>query len=244
MSDPTDLKCHSLQYYATASYPCSYLSGREARSQVAAPMHLITGSTYSRLIEQGFRRSGLFTYRPHCDNCHACKPVRIDVNGFRPNRTQKRIWKRHRSLQTQTLPLAFSTEHYSLYKHYIQTRHKEADIDDDSEDQYKQFLLTSRVDSILVEFRHPVTRALVMVSIIDQLDHGLSAVYTFFDSLAPGSLGTYGVLWQIDRCQQLKYPWLYLGYWISESRKMAYKSNFNPHQIYINGMWVNPHQLP
>jgi arginine-tRNA-protein transferase len=243
MSDPADLKCHSLQFYATASYPCSYLPGREARSQVAAPMHLITSEMYSRLVEQGFRRSGLFTYRPHCDNCHACKPIRLDIGAFLPNRSQKRVWKHHQTLIARTQPLAFNPEHFALYQRYIQARHHDSGLDDDSEAQYNQFLLTSRVSSSLVEFREPITRQLMMVSIIDILDNGLSAVYTFFEPEAQGSLGTYGILWQIERCRELQLPWLYLGYWISESRKMAYKSNFHPHQIYINGRWVNPHQI-
>ncbi|HCP78759.1 MAG TPA: arginyltransferase, partial [Pusillimonas sp.] len=136
-------------------------------------------------------------------------------------------------------PLEFKQEHFSLYRRYIQARHQDSGLDDDSEMQYSQFLLTSRVNSCLVEFHAPCGQ-LMMVAIIDILDNGLSAVYTFFEPEAQGSLGTYGILWQVEHCKALDLPWLYLGYWISESRKMAYKSHFHPHQIYVNGRWVNP----
>lgn len=237
MSHPTELSFKTLQFYATAPYPCSYLPGREARSQVAAPSHLIDNATYSRLVEQGFRRSGLFTYRPHCDACRACISIRVDARRFAPSRTQRRIWKRHGAqLDARAMPLRWETEHFALYQRYQAGRHPGAGMDEDSQAQYTQFLLTSRVDSRLVEFRDHDER-LLMVSMIDVLESGLSSVYTFFDPEAAGSLGTYGILWQIEQCRQLGLPWLYLGYWIRESRKMAYKSQFRPFQVLDGSVW-------
>lgn len=239
MSHLNDPMLSTLQFYATATYPCSYLADREARSQVAAPTHLIDNSAYGRLIEQGFRRSGLFTYRPHCDNCHACLPIRVDARRFEPGRTQKRIWRRYAPLlQASHAPLRFDPEHFALYRRYISTRHAGAGMDDDDEMQYTQFLLTSRIHTNLIEFRDEAG-ALRMVSIIDVLETGLSAVYTFFDPDDAGSLGVYGILWQLERCHAMGLPWLYLGYWIEESRKMAYKSRYTPHQILRNGVWIN-----
>jgi len=238
MSHPTDLKFKTLQFYSTASYPCSYLENHEARSQVAAPSHLIDTHTYSQLVEQGFRRSGLFTYRPHCDTCQACKPIRVEVDAFVPTRSQRKAWNRHKSLTAQNRPLIFNPEHFELYSRYVTARHPGAGMDDDCQNQYTQFLLSSRVNSTLIEFRTPEGQ-LQMVSLIDILDSGLSAVYTFFDPGVAGSLGTYGILWQIDRCKAMGLPWLYLGYWIQESRKMAYKSQFEPHQILLNGQWIS-----
>ncbi|NYT63579.1 arginyltransferase [Alcaligenaceae bacterium] len=239
MSHPTEPTLKTLQFYSTAAYPCSYLPDREARSQVAAPTHLIDTATYSSLVEQGFRRSGLFTYRPHCDACQACLPIRIDTQRFAPNRTQRKTWKRLGSLQARTTTLRWNGEHFMLYERYQRGRHPGAGMDEDSQTQYKQFLLTSRVDSEMVEFRLP-SGQLQMVSVIDVLENGLSSVYTFYDPDAIGSLGVFGILWQIEQCRILGLPWLYLGYWIRESRKMAYKSQYTPFQILQNGIWVEP----
>jgi len=238
MTHLTEPGFHTLQFYATAIYPCSYLPGLEARSQVAAPTHLIDANVYSGLVDQGFRRSGLFTYRPHCDHCDACLPIRVDTRRFAATRSQRRSWKRHADLLAHEMPLHWKNEHFELYQRYQSRRHPGAGMDEDSHAQYTQFLLNSRVDSCLVEFRLP-DGTLRMVSIIDRLENGLSSVYTFFDPDVPGSLGTYGILWQIERCRSLGLPWLYLGYWIEQSRKMAYKSQYHPSQILKNGNWTD-----
>jgi arginine-tRNA-protein transferase len=234
---PTEPPFLRIQFYLTAPYPCSYLEGREARSQVAAPAHLIGQGAYSRLIQEGFRRSGHYTYRPHCYGCKRCVPVRVEVASFRPNRSQKRNFRHNQALAARLLPLAFHGEHYELYRRYQRARHTGGGMDQDDSEQYSQFLLSSQVDTSLVEFRDE--ERLVMVAVVDRVEDGLSAVYTFFDpELEKRGLGTYAVLWQIELARSLGLPYVYLGYWIEESRKMAYKTNYQPLQGLVEGVWT------
>lgn len=226
-----------IQFYATSGYPCSYLSGRIARSQVATPTHVIDNALYGELVRNGFRRSGTFTYRPYCDRCNACVPVRVPVAQFSPSRAQRRAWRDNAHLTVTELPLAMREEHYRLYQRYQSSRHSGGGMDNDDREQYAGFLLESMVDTRLVEFRDE-TNAVRMVSIVDWLGDGLSAVYTFFDpDMARASLGTYGILWQIEACRRLGLRYVYLGYLIAESPKMAYKARFRPLEGRIDGHW-------
>ena len=246
MSLPSDTPLHKLQFYVTTGYTCGYLPNRMAQSLIAAPQHLVDADVYSGLIQQGFRRSGKFSYRPHCENCQECVPVRVVLEAFSPNRSQKRAFKQHQNLTTTILPIGFYEEHYALYASYQRARHSDdktadqmepdSDSQENDVEQYQSFLCQSNVESVLVEFRDG--GQLKMVSVIDVVRDGISVVYTFYDtSDSATSYGTYNVLWQALWAQTLGLPYLYLGYWIKDSRKMAYKQNYKPLEKLIDGEW-------
>jgi len=244
MSQLNDIPLTALHFYLTAPYPCSYLPDLMARSQVATPSLLIDTQVYSELVQHGFRRSGTYTYRPYCDNCRACVPLRVLAKQFRANRSQRRAWKRHAHLEATLHPLQDKAEYYELYQRYQRARHKDGGMDNDDRESYQNFLLQSHVDSLLVEFREPFDSApnergmLRMVSVIDLLRDGLSSVYTFYDPDLPRArLGVYNVLWQIEMCRKLDLDFVYLGYWIEHSRKMAYKTEYQPAQGLLDGKW-------
>lgn len=240
MTLPNDAPLQKIQFYVTTPYSCGYLEDRLAQSLIAAPHHLIDANVYNGLIRLGFRRSGKFAYRPHCESCNACVPVRVLVDEFSASRSQRRARQQHANLSAAIVPLAFSEEHFSLYQAYQIARH-EGRQEPDAIDQYRNFLVQSNVNSMLVEFR--LEGVLKMVSLIDIVLDGISAVYTFYDATnKQSSFGTYNILWLIDLARQRGLPHLYLGYWIAESRKMAYKQKFMPQEALIEGEWLR-HQL-
>jgi len=162
--------------------------------------------------------------------------VRIPVTEFEPNRTQRKTWRRHYTLTAVQRKLAFDSDHYALYLQYQRYRHPGGGMDQDSREQYQHFLLHSNVATDLFEFREH--GRLRMVSLVDRLEDGLSSVYTFYDPAPAGaSYGTYNVLWQIQRSRELGLRHLYLGYWIEQSRKMAYKAAFRPIEGLGAGGW-------
>ncbi|MBL8259788.1 MAG: arginyltransferase [Candidatus Competibacteraceae bacterium] len=226
---------YDLQMFLTTDYPCSYLPGRQARNLVADP-GATDGRLYTQLAELGFRRSGDHVYRPHCRGCMACRSLRIPVERFRPNRAQRRIWNRNRDLTVRVIDAEFKQEHFELFGRYLKTRHASGGMDPDNPENYWSFITSRWSPTGLGEFRRD--RALVAVAVMDRLDNGLSAVYTFFDPEEKArGLGTYAILWQVAEARRLGLQWLYLGYWVEQCDKMAYKTRFKPHEIFVAERW-------
>jgi arginine-tRNA-protein transferase len=231
------LATETLTFVSTPPHRCSYLPDREARTLVADPGQPIDTRQYSYLAEHGFRRSGRYFYRPNCERCNACVPVRVSVNGFLPNRSQRRIWKRNQGLTVAVQPPVLDEEHFQLYKRYLAARHGDGEMAAHTSEEYLAFLTNPDIESAFVEFRDG--DRLVAVATTDTLEQGLSAIYTFFDpDCKERGLGVYTILWQLHEARRRGLPWLYLGYWISECRKMRYKMLYRPQQLYRDGRWT------
>ena len=243
MTLPSEPALHKLQFYVTTPYKCGYLPNKLAQSLIAAPHHLVDSNIYSGLIQQGFRRSGKFAYRPHCENCRACIAIRLILDEFTPSRSQKRAYKQHADLTAHILPLNYYHSHFKLYTEYQMLRHAEAEPsnqndENDGANQYLQFLCMSNVESLMIEFRD-TSNQVKIVSVVDVVRDGVSAVYTFYDALEnKASFGTYSIMWLTEWTKNLGLPYLYLGYWIADSQKMAYKQQFKPQEKLIDGEWV------
>lgn len=226
----------SLRFFVTPPHPCNYFPEREAVTLVVDPNTTLDSRQYSELSAQGFRRSGEHVYRPHCPNCRDCIPIRIEVDRFQPNRSQRRTWQSNERIQMFTKSAAFYEEHYALYRRYIQSRHPAGGMDNDDPEQYRHFIQTDWCATQLLELREQ--DELLAVAVTDELENGLSAVYTFYEpaKLARG-LGTYAILRQIEECRQRGLKWLYLGYWIPDSPKMQYKARFRPFEYFDGLQW-------
>ena len=225
-----------IQFYKTTEYNCSYIDKMDAQSLVVTPYKSIDQNIFQDLIEKGFRRSGQYIYKPSCKSCTACIPIRLSVQKFLSSRSQKRIFKKHQHFDVQVDSLTFKQEHFDLYSKYQNKRHSSINNDQNKIDDYNDFLIKSNVNSKLVEFWD--RDILKIVSIIDMVSDGISAVYTFFDpDDEKVSYGTYSIIWLINWCKTQQFKYMYLGYWIGECNKMKYKTNFKPYELYIKGYW-------
>jgi leucyl-tRNA---protein transferase len=226
----------SLPLYLGHEHACSYLPGRTARSIFVDPDRGLDPATYGVLAERGFRRSGSMVYRPYCQQCTACIPVRVAVARFVPNRTQSRIWRRNADLVVQSRSCEFEEIHYQLFREYLSSRHHDGGMADSDRGDYLDFLASDWAGTRFVEFREGLE--LIAVAVVDQMQDGLSAVYTFYDPRQQSrSLGVFAVLWQIAEAQRMGLSWLYLGFWIEACRKMSYKDQYRPLQALIGETW-------
>ena len=227
----------TLKLFATQPHPCSYLEGQEATTVFVDPEARVDQSLYSQLSQLGFRRSGAHLYRPQCLRCQACISCRIPVQLFKPNRSQRRCWRMNQDLELRIAKSINTAEHYDLYASYIEARHNNGDMFPPSEEQYNAFLTSEWNLTHYIEFR--LEGRLIGVSVCDQLDDGLSAVYTFYTPEEDArSLGKFAILAQIDKARRLGLDYLYLGYWIKECNKMNYKIQYRPLDLLVNRRWM------
>lgn len=215
-------------YYVLEPNVCPYLPGRlenKLLTEISGPQ---AQATYDLLSLAGFRRSHRFAYRPACSHCNACVPVRVVVGQFEPGKSLRRINRANADLSVRLLPAKATDEQFALFRRYISSRHGDGEMAGMTDEEYRSMVESSDIDTRLAEFRTP-DGALIAVCLLDWLADGPSAVYSFFEpDAARRSLGTFVVLWLIDAAQRHDAPHVYLGYWIDHSRKMAYKTRFQP----------------
>jgi arginine-tRNA-protein transferase len=225
-------------FYTTAPLPCPYVAGRTERKVVTELAGVTAESLHDRLSRGGFRRSHNIAYAPVCPNCNACVPIRIRARDFIPNRTQKRIARLNADLKVAEMPPRATAEQYQLFQRYQQARHGDGDMATMSFYDYRAMVEDTPIETAIIEFRDRQER-LLGACLTDRLGDGLSAVYSFFSPDADDrSLGTQAILWLITRAVELDLPHVYLGYWVEESRKMAYKAKFRPSEILRAGQWT------
>ena len=224
-------------FYTTAPLPCPYVAGRTERKVVTEITGPDAEAVHDRLSRAGFRRSHNIAYAPVCPSCQACVPIRIPVATFSPDRTLRRIARANAGLGGFEVAARATTEQFQLFQRYQQMRHGDGDMATMSFYDYRAMVEDTPVETFITEFRDTDDR-LIAACLADRLGDGLSAVYSFF---APGfdkrSLGTFTILWLIERTKALGLPYVYLGYWVPESRKMAYKARFRPSEILMGGSW-------
>ncbi len=224
-------------FYTTAPLPCPYVPGRTERKVVTEITGAEAESLHDKLSRAGFRRSHNIAYAPVCPGCNACVPIRIPVATFQPDRTLRRIARANTGVEGFVMPARASAEQFQLFQRYQQARHGDGDMATMSFYDYRAMVEDTPIETWLVEFREADDR-LLGACLTDKLGDGLSAVYSYFTpEHERRSLGTYAILWLIEKAKALGLPYVYLGYWVPESRKMAYKARFRPSEILSAGQW-------
>ena len=226
------------EFFATAPVPCPYIPGQAERKLVVELAGRGAAIFYDDLSRAGFRRSHRFAYRPACRLCSACVPVRIAVERFADSRSTRRVRSLNRNLCGSMLPARANLEQFRLFVAYQHSRHRDSDMAAMSYADYRSMIEDTNVRTVVAEFR-AAEDELAAVSLIDRLDDGLSAVYSFYDPIrGRQSLGTWSILWLVDECRRLGLPYVYLGYWIAESPKMAYKARFPALERLVGESWI------
>ena len=227
-----------IKLYQGSVNQCSYLEDRQAINIYADPHHPYPRAVYNQLINRGFRRSGEYVYRPGCNDCTACVPVRIKTEQFKKRRTDRRNLKFNQDLKVDYTPAKYSEEYFDLYKRYLNERHPGGGMDEPEPEDFERFLLNPWGETLFVETSYK--DKLLAVAVTDATTYGLSAVYTFFDpDCRERGLGRFCILQQIALCRVMSLPYLYLGYWVDGCQKMQYKTEFLPQEHFDGRRWTS-----
>ena len=230
------MSSQNIHLYLTSEHDCGYLPDRMATNLVPDPTRQMDMELYSQLIQLGYRRSGDFTYRPHCHDCAECQPCRLPVSAFAPNRSQRRCLRDNQDLTTSIVKAGYSDEHFKLYQAYINSRHSDGSMVNPEPKDFGNFLYSPWSNTHFLEVRKD--NRLVAVAAIDYTDSALSAVYCYFDpEESARSLGTYCILQQVQQTKSLGLDYLYMGYWIKDCQKMKYKAYYQPMEIFADNIW-------
>ncbi|WP_025899789.1 arginyltransferase [Sneathiella glossodoripedis] len=224
-------------FFSTPPAPCPYLAGKLEKKIVTLLAGKDPDNLHNTLSLAGFRRSQDLAYRPACDDCNACIPIRVSAEEFQPGKSFRRIINTNKDLNARVMPAIAEPEHFDLFHRYLRSRHSDGGMADMSFNDYQAMVEDSPVRTQLTEFRDE-NKKLLAVCLTDQMDDGLSLVYSFFEpELAKRSLGSFLVLWHLQQAKNMGLPHVYLGYWISESPKMSYKTRFTPAEILTREGW-------
>lgn len=230
------MRSERVRLFLTLPHACGYYSDRAAQNLVLDPAAPNLDQLYAGALAQGFRRAGGHLYRPRCARCHACVPCRLPVDGFRMNRSQRRCLKRNADLDVIESTPGYNDERFALYSRYLRHRHPGGGMDDPGVEDFEQFLSAPWSPTLFLEMRRQ--GQLLGVAVTDVCVSGLSAVYTFFDPDEHArSLGTFGILSQLELARRRGLEHLYLGYWIEDHPKMDYKRRFAGLQVLGENGW-------
>jgi arginine-tRNA-protein transferase len=225
-------------FFGTRSLPCPYIAGQTERKVVTDLTGNNAEELYERLSRAGFRRSHNLAYRPACPTCNACIPARIAARDFEMTRSFRRVMTTNSDVTVDDMDVIATVEQYRLFSAYQQARHEGGDMSGMAFNDYRSMVEDTPVKSRTVEFRDDEGN-LLAVMLMDRMEDSLSAVYSFFDgNMGRRSLGTFMILWMVEYARTLGLPYVYLGYWINGSDKMAYKARFQPLEVLGNDGWT------
>jgi arginyl-tRNA--protein-N-Asp/Glu arginylyltransferase len=226
------------QFFTAGPVACPYVAGRAERKLIVELAGAAAADFYDELSRAGFRRSQGFAYRPACPQCTACVPVRIAVQNFAHSRSTRRVRNANRALSGRLVAARATPEQYQLFTAYQRSRHRDSDMASMSYADYRSMVEDTPLRTVIAEFRD-AEGVLVGTSLLDRLDDGVSAVYSFYEpGLEKRSLGTWSILWLVEECRRQALPYVYLGYWIDESPKMAYKARFPAIERLSSSGWL------